>query len=169
MKSLSYFQYSLQPREQNSLNAVASSRPRSGALLKVEFSENVFGYSDLFPWPEFGDSELDQQIEFLKRGKQTPLIERSLQMAQIDSQLRAAGQSAFDGANLKNHFLVRDLAKIDFVDLQAKGFTSLKIKLNPEFEKQVPDLIRIFETCEMKELNVCLKNLSQLKCFRTSA
>lgn len=150
MKSISYFQYTLQTRDQKSLNAVTSSQARSGALLKVEFSNNIFGYSDLFPWPEFGDSELDQQIEFLKRGKQTVLIERSLQMAEIDSQLRAAGQRAFEGANLKNHYLVRDLSQIDFADLRNKSFTSLKIKLDTEFEKQIPDLICLFESCEMK-------------------
>ncbi len=78
-----------------SLNARARSVVRRGALLRVGN-----GFSDLHPWPELGDQDLDQQLDGLARGQLTLQVKASLELAAIDGAAREKGISLFEGLGI---------------------------------------------------------------------
>lgn len=171
MKSTSYFQYSLEPQFASDINAQTAAKPRAGALLRVEYADKQYGYADLMPWPEFGDSELEQQLDFLKKGKLTNLLERSLACAEADFQLRQEKRSAFSAeTNLKNHFLIQDLSVLDadwLSQLSSQGYSSLKIKMTPDFTESVASLLQIFNESALNvrlDFNASL-NWAQFEAF----
>src|SRR5262245_13476055 len=117
----------------NVLGAVANADPREGALLKVQWPNGRVGYSDIFPWPEFGDADIVDQIRALAQGKISALVEQAIWLAKKDAQWRHEGKNAHGGASkIKNHFLVSDFTK--FTDANVKeartaGFTTFKFKM----------------------------------------
>ena len=88
-----FWRYTLVPRR--ALSPLAGARPRHGALLRIGD-----GFADVHPWPELGDTPLDEQLARLAHGKTTPLTLRSLQCAEIDGRARVAGRSLFDGLTI---------------------------------------------------------------------
>ncbi len=121
-----------------SLHFKNSSRKRRGFLLKVSTNEFETGYADIFPWPEFGDPDVDQIKELIKNNQTTPLLLKSFEMAQRDGEARRDQYSLLDGLKIKNHFLVADLNSFDhlskplsdtFLRAQDQGFNRFKIKV----------------------------------------
>ena len=54
--------YTLQPL--HALNQLTKGKisVREGALLKIQFDDGMYGFSDLFPWPELKDYDLKSQL-----------------------------------------------------------------------------------------------------------
>lgn len=57
--------YQLITRGAYSKTALRGSAMRSGALIRMKFSDGVTGHADLFPWPELGDASLQELIHEL--------------------------------------------------------------------------------------------------------
>ncbi|RME15521.1 MAG: hypothetical protein D6797_06385, partial [Bdellovibrio sp.] len=111
---------------------------RKGFLIKVEESdEGGVGYSDCFPWPEFGHDPVEQQKERLRKGDLSSLLERSLSWAQKDARLRKEGKSAFvSDISFSNHFLVPDILTMDFQQGPIRNFSVLKIKMGNSLARE---------------------------------
>ncbi len=131
------------------LSAASGSQPRSGALLKVLWPNGDIGYADIFPWPEFGDATLDEQIAALARGHLSPVIEQSIWLAKKDAALRKQKKNAFlTGAKVKNHYLVNDFTQFTeahMKDLRTAGFTTLKLKVGRDIDEEAKFVIRILK------------------------
>lgn len=131
MINISFFQYQLLPRQ--ALNAVTSVQPRSGALLRVKWSDGRCGYADLHPWPELGDISLQEQLTDLRRSKISTQVEQSIWLASQDAHLRSEKKSIFDmGANVPNNFLIADagnFSRSEIEQLKEKKFTTVKLKV----------------------------------------
>lgn len=130
----------------NVIGAVTGNQPRQGALLKVEWPNNLVGYADLFPWPEYNDNSIEDHIEALARGQLSTLVEQAIWLAKKDAKLRQAKKNAFAGAaNIKNHYLVSDFSK--FTDANMKevrelGYTTLKVKVGRAIEDEAKFITR---------------------------
>lgn len=85
--------YTLHAR--GSLNAVSQRREFHGALIKVND-----GIGCLHPWPEFGDAPINEQLELLRKGRSSKVIERALRMAEVDGDARRRGVSLFAGLEI---------------------------------------------------------------------
>lgn len=112
-----------------------SKKIRNGALLRFEFEDGIgFGYADLFPWPEFRDQDLKTQINNLRSGMLSPLVERSIAFAKEDAVARSEKRSLFHGLVSqipRSHYLFMSPA-IEMKDLEkvvSEGFSTIKIKL----------------------------------------
>jgi len=141
----------------NVFGAVADASPRSGALLKVQWPNGNTGYADIFPWPEFGDAEIHDQIRALALGKISPLVEQSIWLAKKDATWRKEKKNAHIGSSkIKHHFLVTDFTKFSessIKEARSAGFTTFKIKVGravdeegkfiSRFLKQNPVLVRL--------------------------
>jgi o-succinylbenzoate synthase len=137
--------------------AVADASPRQGALLKAEWSNGNVGYADIFPWPEFGDADIVDQIRALGMGKISPLVEQAIWLAKKDAGWRKEKKNAHIGATkVKNHFLVTDFTKFNEAavrEARTAGFTTFKFKVGravdeegkfiTKFLKQNPVLVRL--------------------------
>lgn len=55
-----------------------------GVLIKVEDQHQNFGFADLHPWESSGDQPITEQMQLLKNGCGSSLLQRSLQLAQDD-------------------------------------------------------------------------------------
>lgn len=75
------------------LNSASVRRSFPGALILKDG-----GIGCIHPWPEFGDAPLEEQLAMLQSGHPSPLAQRALDCAHIDSTARHAGVSLF--ANL---------------------------------------------------------------------
>ena len=91
---------------------------RRGALLKVEWALGQIGYSDLHPWPEFGEQPLDVHLEQLSSMKFTRLTEISLEFNYIDREFRLLKRNAFLGLIIpRSHKLLIDIRQARGQDL----------------------------------------------------
>ncbi|MEZ0392617.1 MAG: hypothetical protein ACAH59_10390, partial [Pseudobdellovibrionaceae bacterium] len=109
--------YELTPWQ--TIGAVAEARVRQGALLKVQWPSDQIGYADIFPWPEYGDAPIEQQIEALAKGKISGLVEQAIWLAKKDAKLRSQNKNAFTGAaKIKNHFLITDYTRFSDVNMR---------------------------------------------------
>ena len=63
------------------LNSASVRREFPGALIRVDD-----GFAAVHPWPEFGDAELEVQLQTLAQGGTTPLLERALHCAALDGE-----------------------------------------------------------------------------------
>ena len=118
--------------------------PRLGALIKVEWDRHRIGYSDLHPFPEFGEPPLEAHIEALASLEFTELVERSLDLNHADAEYRRMNRSAFLGLALpRAHRLVTDIRAINSDDLEewrALGFTHIKVKMGRRLGVETPKL-----------------------------
>ncbi len=118
---------------------------REGALLKVEWMPGEIGYSDLHPWPEFGEPPLHEHILSLSNKKFTPLVQIALEFNSIDRVYRGLKRSAFWGLGLpRSHKLVTEMRFVEsaqLVDWQKAGFTHIKVKMGKDLIGET-DLLR---------------------------
>jgi len=137
--------YSLTPL--GKLNSQSGSAPRLGALLQIKFAEIGIGYADCFPWPEFGDLSLSEQMNSLRTGSSTPILERSFEFALKDAQGRATGVSLFEGLSIPpSHLLITHLNTLNRATLEPSiesGFRIFKIKVGQD-PKSEASIIRRF-------------------------
>ncbi|MEI7973615.1 MAG: hypothetical protein WCH11_04530 [Bdellovibrio sp.] len=134
MLKIEYYLYSLIPRFR--LNRVTGETPREGALLRVTWPDGRVGYGDCFPWPEFGDLPIQKQIEDLRKGRLSKILEQTIWLAQKDAELRRDKYSGLkDVRKIKNHFSVTDyrlLTDMALDEIKNKRFTSIKVKLGQD-------------------------------------
>ncbi len=118
--------YELKPRE-------VKLTARRGALVKVEWTPGQTGYSDVHPWPEFGEPTIDEHIASLKALKFTSLVENSLEYNFRDHEFRLQKRNAFLGLILpRSHRLVFDLEALDqnlLREWSKEGFSHIKVKM----------------------------------------
>lgn len=131
MIKFEFYKYKIHPT--SVIGAIASDASREGALLKCTWPDGKIGYSDIHPWQELGDADIDTQLMALSRGRISFLVEQSIWLARKDAILRSMMKNGFEGASrFKNHFLISDLSKItdkNLNDIKASGFSSVKIKV----------------------------------------
>ncbi len=127
--------YVLRPRYRP--NARSAATERAGALLRADG-----GFADLHPWPELGDAPLDDQLASLAADAPTSLARRSLACARADGEARAAGRSLFEGLEIPpSHRLVLDGDDVDFEEIAASGFRSVKVKAGTDARADAERLI----------------------------
>ncbi len=108
------------------LNSASVRREFPGALICVDG-----GYAALHPWPEFGDASLEVQLQTLREGGSTPLLERALHCAALDREARLRGVSLFAGLEVpRSHYSWSQSRPTDWqLDYIARhGFTAMKVK-----------------------------------------
>lgn len=108
------------------LNSASMRREFPGALVHVND-----GFAALHPWPEFGDASLEIQLQTLRDGGTTPLLERALHCAALDGEARRQGVSLFEGLEVpRSHYSWSQSRPTDWqLDyMQRNGFTALKTK-----------------------------------------
>ena len=135
---IDYFRYFLTPV--SSIGAIANANPRKGALLKIEWTNGLVGYSDCFPWTELGDLDLDGQLKGLQQGRITSVMEQSIWLARRDAEQRGNAKGAFSGLpKIKNHYLVQDYLKFpneEIDNLRKIGYTTIKFKFGRDIEAE---------------------------------
>jgi O-succinylbenzoate synthase len=89
MQALHYHPYTLYSR--GALNAVSVRSEFHGALIRVDE-----GVGCLHPWPEFGDAPIEGQLQLLRDGGTSRVIECALRMAAVDGAARRMGMSLFN-------------------------------------------------------------------------
>ncbi len=77
------------------LNAVSVRRDFHGALIRVDE-----GVGCLHPWPEFGDAPIEEQLQLLRDGGTSRVVECALRMAAADGEARRRGVSLFEGLEI---------------------------------------------------------------------
>ena len=129
------------------MSSRTGSNERAGALLKIEFSDDLMGFSDLHPHPELGDGDLSEQLEFVSRSEPSVLVNRSLHWALIDAHARKKGESLFKGKSLpQTHFIVTDLMKLEWdqlSDLKSQGYKYLKVKVGRDLPAETLKLLEV--------------------------
>lgn len=114
---------------------------REGALIKIEWPGTGNGYADLHPWEEFGDLPLGKQLESLKLGHKTPLVNQTIYFSKVDAKARAEKVNLTTGIEkIKNNLLITDVKKInsDFlIEKIAQGFSTFKIKCGRDIAIEV--------------------------------
>lgn len=122
-------------------------KPRAGALIKAEWALEQIGYSDLHPWPEFGDAALPEHLLSLRAVQPTPLAKRSLDFNYIDREFRLRKKNAFAGLILpRSHRLVTDIRTLDsrvLNEWHKAGFTHLKVKMGHDLAAETEILLQL--------------------------
>ncbi|MBO9667513.1 MAG: hypothetical protein J7501_11960 [Bdellovibrio sp.] len=145
MIKLSFHPYVLKPL--TSLNSVSTGASRSGALFKVEWPDGNIGYADLHPWTELGDDSLEKQIEGLRKGKISRMMEQTIWLARKDALLRKAGKTFLTaGEKVRNNFLVSNVDEIIpgyLDDVKRQGFSTIKLKVGRNLKDEATAITRI--------------------------
>ena len=135
---LEYYPYTLTPKF--APNRLTEATPRSGALLRVWFSDcSLPGHADLFPWPELGDMPLQLQLETLKERIPLPLAASSLLWAHHEAKAHASGEEFFPGTSLPSHLTALDRAAIPH------GTPLVKLKVTEEDVQNWPQVEALME------------------------
>lgn len=119
---------------------------RNGTLLRIEFDSEGVGYSDLCPYPQFGDAPLSVELQNIVRGQPSVLAQRSIIHAKRDASARRRKKSLYNEMRIKNHFFISEFMNFDFKRipvLQGQRFTEFKVKIGSDL---------ILETEMLKEL-----------------
>lgn len=137
-----YSYYNLKPANIRTKGAVVKENfeSKQGALIKIQWPDGMIGYGDCFPWPEFGDRPLSEQLYDLTRGKISPLLEQTIWLARRDAVARKEKRNLMRGLpRVKNSFLIQDISIFDEAQLgDAKriGYNSVKLKCGKDLEKE---------------------------------
>ena len=114
-----------------------------GALLLFEFQPDLKGYGDLLPWPQFGEKPLKDQLEDLKKGKESTRLVQLKKTALCDALARKEKRSLFSGLKIPDsHFLIEDISSFSGWDeVGEAGYQIIKVKIRPAgFQKQLKGL-----------------------------
>ncbi len=122
--ALEIFRYTLRSRSR--LNAASSRVGHNGVLIRV----NGGGHGCIHPWPELGDDPLPVQLEKLKSGDSTPLIEQALECAAIDEAARKQLCNLIaEYPPPLSHWTASTEAGVDDpTAIRAQGFDTVKLK-----------------------------------------
>ncbi len=139
--------YSLSPYE---LKVRQSDVVKKGYLLRVEGPSGAFGYSDLFPWPEFGDPECAEIPKLLaKKTSGYALIERALERAELDLKARDGGVDLTAKLKFQNHFLLSSTRSLNDIEKALEqGFVKFKLKCGRDLSRELEFLEQIKQSFE---------------------
>ena len=106
--------------------------PLQGALLAFDFDSGLRGYSDFLPWPSFGEQELSQHLEQVRKGgvfSQRFLLAKH--NAFLDARARQKKRNLFFGLKIPpSHYLIEDLLSFNQIkNIRKGGFQAVKVKL----------------------------------------
>lgn len=113
---------------------------REGALLKIIYPDAEVGYADCNPWPAWGDETLEKQLHLLGQGIPTPLMQRSLEAANLDKEARKHEKSLFTNLHIPpSHYhlsdlLTADLQTFEFFLSLTPSTLKLKVGIDPQRE-----------------------------------
>lgn len=145
---IEYSKYELNAAQK--LGFLAEVDNRAGALFRFTWPDGKTGYADCMPWPELGDAPIDEQIEMLKKGRLSILMEQTMWLARRDADWRAQEVSAYKlFPRVKNHFLISDYSRTsdqEIYQAKAQGFTTFKIKLSENVEEEAKWVDRFIRT-----------------------
>lgn len=151
----SFWKYALTPKAR--IGAVAGKREREGSLIRVQWPDGFVGYSDLFPWPEFGDRLLDEQLRDLRMGRISPGIEQSVWLARRDANARHEGVNLMKNLpRLKNHLLITDpkeVTEADLGDAKKVGYQSVKLKCGHNLDEELEMSLKLMKRGFMLRLD----------------
>jgi o-succinylbenzoate synthase len=139
--------YQLYPK--GAIHIYQKSKFRKGTLLRVKFDDGLVGYADVCPFQEYGDQPYEIEIQNLLRHQPSNLMQRSIHVARIDAQARAAKESLYSEVRIKNHFLISNLLEFDMQRvrlLQAQRFTEFKVKVGRELRLETEMLKALTES-----------------------
>lgn len=112
---------------------------RQGSLIKLQTDDFVEGFSDWFPWPEFGDCNFSDLVKELKSSNPSFKTKISLECAAIDGLAREQGVSLLHGVHLRNHFLCLNPLTVRTEELKKiwdQGYKTLKFKVGKNWEQE---------------------------------
>lgn len=114
---------------------------RRGALLKVQYKDGRVGFADCFPWHEFGDARIDEQLYDLAKGKASIVMMQTLALAQRDAAARRLQRNLMRGVpRVRNHFLVSNVNNINPTELGAAkqlGYIAVKLKCGVDLQAEL--------------------------------
>lgn len=113
---------------------------RKGFLLKTRDSEGRVGYSDIFPWTEFGDPSFEEIPEAFKSKSLAPLLDRSLYLSTLDAKARSENRCLLESVKLSNHYLITQpsVKSINLLEnALSDGFKQFKIKVGRSPQKEL--------------------------------
>lgn len=119
-KSLQLWVYYYALKRKIKPNAVTVMSTQRGALIKIQDEEGNEGFSDLCPWPDFGDSTLDEEL-----ASQGPLYQRAMDLALLDLSARKDKKVLVTAEPVRNNILISD-----FRDLKGDfDFSNVTVKI----------------------------------------
>ncbi|MFN8791413.1 MAG: enolase C-terminal domain-like protein [Bdellovibrionales bacterium] len=128
--------------------------PRKGAILRIEWSEDRVGYSDLHPWPELGDPDLESHLTELRQLRLTPMVEQAIWLASLDAVGRKEQRNIYDNQTLlKNNALLLKVNPhtVELLDpLAQAGYSSVKIKVGESLADEIEFINRAVRTHQMR-------------------
>ncbi|MFM7181473.1 MAG: enolase C-terminal domain-like protein [Verrucomicrobiales bacterium] len=126
------------------LNARHRSSGVNGLLLRAEG-----GYACFQPWESLGDEPIARHLEKFQQGNLTPLLANALAAAAVDGQARREGRSLFDGLVIpESHATLTEVVTPESAaNWRDRGFTTLKVKLGPDWRERLPDIHAAAEAC----------------------
>ena len=132
---ISIFPYTLTAR--TALNARHASAVVNGLLLHANG-----GYTCFQPWESLGDEPISRHLEQYHEGKVTPLLANALAAAAVDGQARREERSLFDGLAIpESHATLAGFVTPKTAGAwHARGFTTLKVKLGPDWRERMPEI-----------------------------
>lgn len=143
-----YHHYFLEPRVRS---LAYFQKKKAGLLIRIETKTGAFGFGDCHPLIEWGDEPVPVQLEKLRNGIPTRLMQSTLKLAEIDANARAKEINLLENRTLPlNHKLFVQWGPRVCEQLQEaeqNGFNTFKLKLDPG----------IVENCD--QLNETFRNL----------
>jgi O-succinylbenzoate synthase len=132
---LSIFPYTLTARA--ALNARHTLAGVNGLLLHAEG-----GFACFQPWESLGDEPITRHLRLYHEGKVTPLLANALATAAIDGEARREGRSLFDGMVIpESHATLTGFVTPESAAVwRARGFSTLKVKLGPDWRERMPGI-----------------------------
>lgn len=114
-----------------------------GALLKIEWPHRSVGYSDLCPNPDIFEGTLEENLEHLKKGRMSSLLEQAIWLANNDARHREKNLSSFEGQKrIKNAFPIYGPNDPNIHELnliKSSGFSTIHLQVgrNPQAEYDI--------------------------------
>ncbi|MFN9067885.1 MAG: enolase C-terminal domain-like protein, partial [Bdellovibrionales bacterium] len=147
-----YSLYELQPKNLEPTGKAPAKR--KGALLKVHWDDKRVGFSDLHPWPELGDPEIEEHLSLLRQKKLSAMMEQCIWLASLDEKGRSEKRNIYDNSLLlKNNAMMGKINPhtVELLDpLVKQGFKVVKIKLGDQFDNEVQMINRMALTHDVK-------------------
>jgi o-succinylbenzoate synthase len=117
------------------LNSRSARREHEGFLIRLHG-----GFGCVHPWPELGDQSVEDQLNILRQGGTTPLLDSAIRCAQEDGNARREHRSLFIDPIPESHWFY--LQGDDPMTALAAGFREVKMKLGDDLAGVLSEAIR---------------------------
>lgn len=116
------------------LNSRSTRREHEGFLIRVHG-----GVGCVHPWPVLGDQPIEDQLNILRQGGTTPLLDSAIHCAQEDGNARREHRSLFIDPIPESHWLF--LPGDDPLTTATAGFREVKMKLGGDLAEVTSEAI----------------------------